>query len=234
MSLFIYWQLSWWAYIILLLIHLGVTTWGVFDVRLKYFMPIINNFGTNEKAIALTFDDGPTEFTPQVLDLLKQYQMKATFFCIGKQLEQYPEIAERIVAEGHLIANHTYSHSNQTGFWGKKKLLEEFSKTDQLLERITQKKNKFFRPPFGVTNPHIAGAVREKKYQVIGWSIRSLDTVIEDENLIFDRITSKLTKGKIILLHDISQKTINILARLLLLLKQNEYVTLTIEEFQKQ
>ncbi|WP_258932078.1 hypothetical protein [Flavobacterium oreochromis] len=61
-----------------------------------------------------------------------------------------------------------------------------------------------------------------------------MDTVIEDENLIFDRITSKLTKGKIILLHDISQKTINILARLLLLLKQNEYVTLTIEEFQKQ
>ncbi|WP_423740570.1 polysaccharide deacetylase family protein [Flavobacterium columnare] len=100
------------------------------------------------------------------------------------------------------------------------------------MQELTAQKNKFFRPPFGVTNPHIARAVREKNYQVIGWTIRSLDTVIEDENKILDRIISRLEKGKIILLHDISQKTVNVLARLLILLDQNQYKTITIEELE--
>lgn len=232
LPLFIYWQMPWWVYLILIHIYISCTAWGAFDIRLGYFLPTINSFKTNKQIIALTFDDGPTEFTPQVLDLLKQHQIKATFFCIGKQLEKYPKIAQRIVAEGHIIANHTYSHSNQMGFFRKKKILKEFNQTDQLIQELTAQKNKFFRPPFGVTNPHIARAVREKNYQVIGWTIRSLDTIIEDENKILDRIISRLEKGKIILLHDISQKTVNVLARLLILLDQNQYKTITIEELE--
>ncbi|RVU91493.1 polysaccharide deacetylase family protein [Flavobacterium columnare] len=233
LPLFLYWQMPWWAYVLLFLIHTGFTAWGAFDIRMNYFLPAFSSFKTNENAIALTFDDGPTEFTPLVLDLLAKYDAKATFFCIGKQIALYPEIAKRIVAEGHQIANHTYSHSNQMGFFSKKRLLDEFEQTDALLEKITGESNRFFRPPFGVTNPHIAKAVKEKNYKVIGWNIRSLDTVIEEEK-IYNRIVDKIDKGSIVLLHDTSQKTVNVLARLLLLLRKNKYKTITVEEFEKK
>ncbi len=223
-------QIAWWMYVVLLLGFLGMTAWGAFDIRLNYFLSAISSFKTNENSIALTFDDGPTAFTPQVLDLLARYQMKATFFCIGKQLESYPEIAQRIQAEGHQLANHTYSHSNQMGFFGTQKLIEEFEQTDILLEKITGKKNNFFRPPFGVTNPHIAQAVRKMKYQVIGWNIRSLDTVIEEEEVIYQRIVSKVNKGGIVLLHDTSLKTIAVLERLLVFMKEKKYKSVTIAE----
>ncbi|WP_235819687.1 polysaccharide deacetylase family protein [Flavobacterium davisii] len=227
MPLFLYWQMPWWTYVLLFLIHAGFTAWGAFDIRLNYFLPAFSSFKTNENAIALTFDDGPTEFTPLVLDLLAKYDAKATFFCIGKQIALYPEIAKRIVDEGHQIANHTYSHSNQMGFLSKKRLLDEFEQTDVLLEKITGGSNRYFRPPFGVTNPHIAKAVKEKNYKVIGWNIRSLDTVIEEEK-IYNRIIDKIDKGGIVLLHDTSQKTVAVLERLLIILKEKKYKSVTI------
>lgn len=212
------------------IIWLGFTVWGAFDIRLGYFIPVIYRKKTNKKIIAITFDDGPTEFTPEFLDLLTKYDAKATFFCIGKQIEKYPEIINRIHTEGHQLGNHSFSHSNSFGFFSAEKVKEELQKTALLLQEITGEKNHYFRPPFGVTNPHISKAVKELGHQVIGWNIRSLDTVIEDENKILKRITNKLKPGSIILLHDTSDKTIRVLEQLLLTLQKENYRIVTINK----
>lgn len=212
------------------IIWLGFTVWGAFDIRLGYFIPVIYRKKTNKKIIAITFDDGPTEFTPEFLDLLTKYDAKATFFCIGNQIEKYPEIINRIHTEGHQLGNHSFSHSNSFGFFSAEKVKEELQKTALLLQEITGEKNHYFRPPFGVTNPHISKAVKELGHQVIGWNIRSLDTVIEDENKILKRITNKLKPGSIILLHDTSDKTIRVLEQLLLTLQKENYQMVTINK----
>src|SRR5690554_4831823 len=215
------------------IVWLGLTVWGVFDIRLGYFLPVLYRKKTNKKTIAITFDDGPTEFTPKVLDILEKYKAKATFFCIGKQIEKHPDICIRIHSEGHQIGNHSYSHSNSFGFFSAEKIKAELQKTDSLIEKITGKKNHYFRPPFGVTNPHIARAVKALNHKVIGWNIRSLDTVIEDKNKILNRITHKIQPGSINLLHDTSEKTLWVLEQLLLTLQRENYKTITIEKLLK-
>ncbi len=218
-------------YVLLLLAFLGITSWGAFDIRLNYFSNnICQSSNKNNKEIALTFDDGPHEKTIEILDVLLKYNAKATFFCIGKQIEKHPKILERIVAEGHNVGNHSYSHSNWNGFFSSKKIALEIEQTKELIAQLVNKKVRLYRPPFGVTNPNIAKAISKTNQVVIGWNIRSLDTVIENETLIFERIKKRLKPGSIILLHDTSAKTVSVLEQLLLFLQSEGYKTKTIQE----
>lgn len=159
-----------------------------------------------------------------------KYNAKATFFCIGKQIEKRPEVIQRIVNEGHVIGNHSYSHSRGIGFFGTNKMIAEIKQTNELVAKLYNKKMLLFRPPFGVTNPNIARAVSKTNQVIIGWNIRSLDTVIEKENIILERIKKRIKPGSIILLHDTSAKTVNVLEQLLLFLQEEGYKTKTIEE----
>ncbi|MCB0443101.1 MAG: polysaccharide deacetylase family protein [Flavobacterium sp.] len=221
-----------WAFFLLLFfIWLGITTWGSFDIRLNYFTKAYcSKIKSKEKEIALTFDDGPHEMTEKVLDLLKQFNVKATFFCIGKQIETNPDLFKRIIAEGHLTGNHSYSHSKNFGFFSVQKVLDEIFATNRMVYQLTGLQMKFFRPPFGVTNPMIAKALLTTKHHVIGWNIRSLDTVYENENTIFERVKNKIKPGGIILLHDTSQKSVNVLERLLLFLESENYSIVPIDK----
>lgn len=217
-----------------LVLWLGITTWASFDIRSNYFVKThISNPTIKEQHIALTFDDGPTAFTPLVLDLLNKYQQKATFFCIGKQIEKYPEIAKRILSEEHLIANHTYTHTNKMGFLSKNEVSSEIASTQNIIQQVAGKIPHLFRPPFGVTNPNIARACRENGVEVVGWNIRSLDTVIDVEDKILNRIVPRLKKGSIVLLHDTSQKTVNVLERLLQVMNEKNIQSVTVDELLK-
>lgn len=220
---------SFWVYVFCFLLFSAVVVWGSFDIQLGYFVNSITHKRTRTKEIAITFDDGPTEFTPKFLDLLQEHQIKATFFCIGKQIEKYPETFQRIIAEGHSIGNHTYSHSNSTGFLSTAKMIEEIKKCDETIAAIGSTSTLLYRPPFGVTNPSIAKAIKKTEKKSIGWNIRSLDTVIDDEKKIYKRITGKIKSGGIILLHDTSEKTYHVLVDLLLFLKNKKYSTFTID-----
>jgi peptidoglycan-N-acetylglucosamine deacetylase len=222
---------DWWAFLLVFLTWLGLTSWGSFDIRLAYFVKTLCH-NQNEKAqrIAITFDDGPHEITEQVLDLLHKHHAKASFFCIGNQIEKHPEVLKRIINEGHTIGNHTFSHSNLFGFFSAKEITEEITKTDALLSLFINKRIKMFRPPFGVTTPNVAKAVANTKHHVIGWNIRSLDTVTEDENEIFERVKKRVKPGGIILLHDTSLKTVNVLERLLLFLQSENYEIITVDQ----
>ena len=220
---------SFWVYLAGFLAFSAVVVWGSFNIQLGYFVNSITHKRTRIKETALTFDDGPTEFTPKFLDLLKEHEIKATFFCIGKQIEKYPEIFQRIIAEGHTVGNHTLSHSNSTGFLSTSKMTEEIERCDEVMMKIGNIKTDLYRPPFGVTNPNIAKAIRKTNKKSIGWNVRSLDTIIDDEKKIYKRVTEGLKKGSIILLHDTSEKTYRVLADLLLFLKDKKYSTFTVD-----
>ncbi len=230
LNLFIYaFQGTIWVYIFCFIFFSAVVVWGSFDIQLGYFVNSFTHKQTKIKEVALTFDDGPTEFTSQFLDLLKENNIKATFFCIGKQIEKYPETFQRIIAEGHSIGNHTFSHSNNTGFLSTSKMIDEIERCDEVMLKIGNSKTNLYRPPFGVTNPNIAKAIKKTQKQSIGWNVRSLDTVISEENKILRKVTKNLKKGSIILLHDTSEKTYNVLVELLLFLEREKYSTFTIK-----
>lgn len=220
---------SFWVYVACFMAFSAVVVWGSFAIELGYFVNSITHKRTKIKEVALTFDDGPTEFTPKFLDLLQKHQVKATFFCIGKQIEKYPETFQRIIAEGHTIGNHTLSHSNSTGFLSASKMMAEIENCDKVMKTMGNIETDLYRPPFGVTNPNIAKAIRRTNKISIGWNVRSLDTITDNEKKIYQRITKNLKKGSIILLHDTSEKTYRVLVDLLVFLEDKKYSTFTVD-----
>jgi len=222
--------LSLWVFVIPITLWVIITGCGSGFVQSGYHIKTLNN---NEKEtgrkIAITFDDGPTPETIKVLELLHRYNVKATFFCIGKQIENYTEIFQKVIAEGHIIGNHTFNHLPKMGFFSVAKIITELESTDALIKQYALKPL-LFRPPYGVTNPNLAKAIKRTGHYVIGWNIRSLDTVTKDERKIFSRIRTRLAPGSIILLHDTSQKTVNVLEQLLILLQEQNYEAVTVNE----
>ena len=125
----------------------------------------------------LTFDDGPhPQYTNDILDLLKKYQQKATFFVVGKRAERYPEIIKRIVSEGHELGNHTYSHYNLREL-NYNKTLEEIKKTQQILTDIVGEANspKWFRSPYGITTGKAKIALNSLNIAWVRWSKETFD-----------------------------------------------------------
>lgn len=180
---------------------------------------------TDEKVVALTFDDAPDPIqTPRVLEVLRQHHVQAAFFCIGNRAEAHPDVVRQIVAEGHLIGNHSYSHSNRFPLFSRRKMQLDMERCDAALAQCTPAGNamKLFRPPFGVTNPTVAAAVKSLGYTVIGWSVRSFDT-IRDPDAAFKRICNRIRPGSIVLLHDRLPQSHTLLDRLLKYLRDNGY-----------
>lgn len=225
-------EVSPFLYVIIVLFWVIITGIGSFSMSWNYHVnALTSNRLCKEKKVAITFDDGPHEkFTPEVLQVLKKYQAKATFFCIGKQIEKSPNIIERIIKEGHTIGNHSYSHSKFNGFFSTKKVTEEIEATNDLVESIIGKKMNLFRPPFGVTNSAIAKAVRNTKHKVIGWNIRPFDTVQKNEQIVINKIKKGISPGAVILLHDTNHRTPIVLEQLLVFLQEKGYKTTTINE----
>ena len=127
--------------------------------------------------------------------------------------------------EGHLLANHTFSHQPRNLLYTQR-LIDEIKRTDAVLAELAIHTS-LFRPPYGITNPPLARAIRATQKKTIGWDIRSLDTVITDEDRLFRRITRKLSAGNIILMHDKFERSLRVLERLLQYLKDNNYTITT-------
>lgn len=224
--------LPWWWIVLIAFIWLLITLCGSFFIQWNYhFTSLHSNPNIIKTQVAITFDDGPhPKFTPQILDLLNTYNAKATFFCIGQQVEKHPKLLQRIVSEGHLVGNHTYSHSRLFGFFKTEKVTSELKKTNKIITQLIGNKMILYRPAFGVTNPKIERAVQNLKLNSIGWNVRSLDTTSRSEEMVINRITSKLTKGDIVLLHDTSSKSVIVLERLLLFLQERNLASVTVDQ----
>ncbi|MCX2762007.1 polysaccharide deacetylase family protein [Aquimarina muelleri] len=228
-------HVSFWLYFLLAIIWLILTICGSGLIQWNYHVKSLNSSsGIKKNQVAITFDDGPNpEFTPLVLKLLKKYNAKATFFCVGKHIEAYPDLVKNCINEGHSIGNHTYSHPNSFGFLSTEKVISELQQTNAIAKSVVGVDLKLYRPAFGVTNPRIKRALKVTGLQSIGWSIRSLDTTSRSSDKVLKRITKKLYKGDIILLHDTSLKTIVVLEQLLLFLQQQNIESVTIDSLFK-
>lgn len=173
-------------------------------------------FTSTEKVAYLTFDDGPTsKVTPKILDILKDYQIKATFFILGSNAEQYPELIKRIHEEGHTIANHGYSHNNAKLYASKEAFLEEIHKTDKIIGDILGIENyscHIFRFPNGSTS----NAYKQKKqeaikwleeigYDYIDWNALNKDSERKYSNQVLIENLKETAQGKgtlVVLMHD--------------------------------
>lgn len=199
------------GYILIAMTYLAVTTAGSIILSWQFFIPVKSS-GVSQQSIAITFDDGPLEGkTDQILDILRIQNIPSAFFCIGNRVDKNPALVKRIHDEGHLIGNHSYWHAATFDLQLAGTIAKELSDTDASIFKVIGKKPKFFRPPYGVTNPMVSNAIKRNDYTVIGWSVRSFDTVIKDQQKLFRRITRSLKGGDIVLFHDYSDATIEIL-----------------------
>ena len=215
-------------------VYLALIIYGSVIIQANFFAQAYCYANTSEKVIALSFDDGPNrEYTPQVLSILAQYNAPATFFVIGKNIQGNESILKQIDADGHSIGNHSYTHSFFVDFKNLQGFKNELNQTAESVFKIIGKRMKLFRPPYGVTTPHLVKASNLLNYSIIGWSIRSFDTTADTAQIITRRVQTQIKPGAIILFHDTSDKTIQVLKQTLNFAKENGYKIVSVEQLLK-
>jgi peptidoglycan/xylan/chitin deacetylase (PgdA/CDA1 family) len=164
----------------------------------------------------LSFDDGPDlAHTPKLLDTLARHNVKASFFLVGEKIEQYPEIVQRIVAEGHMIGNHSYSHWSFRNM-NLAKQLDEVYRTDALLRLFDNRPHHRMRPPSGYVGAQLLFHFARRKRNLVYWSYDSLDYQDRPVDVLIDRLRSEPpVPGDIVLMHDDSDKAADALDVLL-------------------
>lgn len=156
----------------------------------------------NYMKIALTFDDGPhPRYTPQILDILDKYGIKATFFTIGVNAEYYPDVIEDVIKRGHEIGNHTYSHPHVSCL-NSATLKNEVEKCESVIFGLTDYRTKLFRPPEGMIDADVRQVLRGLDYKVILWDIDTLDWANTPSEKIAKNVIENVSAGDIILMHD--------------------------------
>ena len=164
--------------------------------------PVLARTREVKSLVALTFDDGPSSHTGEVLDVLSRYGVRATFFVIGTNVERRPELARRIVAEGHAIGNHTYDHPFWAAVEDASRVRKELERGEQAIETATGVHATMFRPPHGWRSPWMIRAARREGYLVVTWSVSPDDWRRPSPEVIADRVLQATTPGSIVLLHD--------------------------------
>lgn len=194
------------------LLFIAVHAYGSIYLAAEFFVPVKFKGAHVNGAVAISFDDGPLPGkTEQILDILNSYKVRAAFFCIGHRVESHPEIVRRINQEGHILGNHSYWHGRLFDLQLPGKIADELKQTDVVIEKTVGLIPRFFRPPYGVTNPMVASAIKSGNYVTVGWSLRSFDTVAKDSSKLLQRLTSRVKSGDIILFHDYSDAMLEIL-----------------------
>ncbi len=162
----------------------------------------VYSHNNDSKRIALTFDDGPHyKYTAEILDILAEYNVKATFFVVGMLAERYPELILRELAEGHEVGNHTWSHP-KLGKISESELSRELIKTERVLNEIADYRPKLFRPPEGNTSKIVESAAQKNDYSIVIWSVDTLDWAHTPTDKIVETVLDKTCAGSIILCHD--------------------------------
>lgn len=182
---------------------------------------------SSDKQVALTFDDGPHPTnTLEVLQLLDEYNAKATFFMLGNRVDFYPDIAKMIAEKGHELGNHTWSHKNLTSL-RQEEMSEEVKITNEVIQNATGEHPTAFRPPYGAINDQVR--------EVIGitptlWTIDTLDWKSHDPNEVLSIVKENVTNGSVILMHDIHESTVEAVELVLKFLDEEGYEFVTVSE----
>ncbi len=213
-----------WVFVFISLVYVSLMAYGSAFIGSQFYLPVLCKAMVKNKSIAISFDDGPAEkYTPIILDILKRNQVPAAFFCIGKKVEANSDLVSRIDREGHLLGNHSYSHHFFFDFFSRTRISKELHQTNSLIKKITNKESRLFRPPYGVTTPNIAEAVRRGKFLAIGWSRRSMDTLVHDSGKLLQNSTKELKAGDVVLFHDTMELTAQVLQEFLDKVRQDGF-----------
>ena len=192
------------------------------------------NPGPSEKFIALTFDDGPHHTnTPNLLKILKDYHVKATFFVVGERAELYPDVISQIAADGHEIGNHTWNHRNLSKST-LKQAEKTLNKTDEVIKRLTSKGCKLVRPPYGAINKQVRNLLNDHGWHEVMWDVDSRDWENKNSDAVIWRIMKTITPGSIILMHDIHPYSITAMPTIIKTFKDCGYEFITVSELIKR
>ncbi len=180
--------------------------WGSFSI-LNHLVGKALRKLPSQNAVFLSFDDGPDpDLSPRVLDLLKEYGVKATFFVIAQKAEKYPQIIQRIQREGHAIGNHSLDHHYSPFFKGPQAIYKWVDDAEKLLKKIGIHNSVGFRPPVGIRTPELARALKKLELPLILWEQRSFDKVIKFTAKRARSLAKRTQAGDIILLHDVQRE----------------------------
>ena len=172
--------------------------------RFRHYLAqqVLCEVGTEEKVVALTFDDGPNpRHTPELLDMLARKGLRATFFVVGRRVRRFPEIVARTARDGHEIANHTYRHIGLT-LLPPPEIRRTIRKTTALVQRTAGVTPRFVRPPMGWFNRIVLREIRGTGHTPVIGSIHPQDSRKPDAGVIVDRVLRRAAPGAIIILHD--------------------------------
>jgi peptidoglycan/xylan/chitin deacetylase (PgdA/CDA1 family) len=221
--------MSWFAYTTLWTLSLAGTLWvlvedplirlvslaGLFFVylcclvvgsifpQLNFYFVSFSRGPSDQGSVALTFDDGPDpKILPKLLELLKDENVKATFFMIGRAVEMNPEEVTRVEADGHLIGNHMYFHSPWWPFQMAFLIRDELVRTNQAFAKIIGRQPRLVRMPFSIGRPGLARVFRKLNMVSIGWDVRGLEGLYREPKLIAEHIAKNARNGSIVLLHE--------------------------------
>lgn len=227
--------------VILLLVILSFVLFTIFfDQAVLVRRGTIYHVKSPHKVVALTFDDGPSpEWTPKILDELKKADIKATFFMLGEHVERYPQIARRVVEEGHEIGNHTYDH-HVLIYYTTQELEREIRDCEKVIRDITGQTTRYFRPPKAWLTMQEKKKIDGMGYRTVLWTLNSKDWVTFDGKYIVGYLLGHIKPGDILLFHDSGgvftaeggnrQETVKSISLLAEKLKKKGYSFVTITE----
>lgn len=175
--------------------------YATFAVRSQWWGPTYWRGRTDTNSVALTFDDGPSPDTERILDALGAHEASATFFMVGREVESLPGIAQRVLAEGHEVGNHSYSHSSFLYQRGSK-TREQIQRAQEAIAETVGVIPRLARPPYGVRTPAYFRAARALDLQTVQWDVAGFDWKRITPRQISDNVLRKARPGSIILLHD--------------------------------
>nr|WP_189455003.1 polysaccharide deacetylase family protein [Lysobacter bugurensis] len=192
--------------------------WGTLRPGSHLFSPVITRMPTDARVVWLTIDDGPSDDTLAILDLLDAHGARATFFLVGERAERRPELVREIVQRGHEVANHSHTHP-QAWFWalGPRRMRREIDTAQRTLTALAGKVPRRFRAVVGMANPFTAAPLKAHDLTRVGWGARGFDAVAKDPAAIVARIERDLAPGAIVLLHEGARhgRNVETIARLL-------------------
>lgn len=181
-----------------------LVTDGIARPTSSLFYPTVNHGSRAGNCVALSFDDGPDpQVTPQVLDLLRANNARATFFVVGRALTAQPELAQRMVAEGHVLGNHSWQHARTQNFRQRRWQSAEIERCEQALDAVAgTQRARLYRAPMGLKIGALGQALWQRRLTLVAWSLHSHDTRLTQPEHIAQRVLERVRGGDIILLHD--------------------------------
>jgi len=202
--------------------------WVLCSISFANLPFVIRSVETKHAVVALTFDDGPTKYTDDILEILDNYEAKATFFLIGSRLKRYASYAKQLVAKGHSVGNHSYDHTHINAM-SKEDLIKSIAKSQLAFHEYVGVLPSFYRPPYGNVTEVQEKILSKHFSHLIRWGIdpRDWDRNKSDDAII-EHILAKVTAGSIIVLHE-KKRTVRLLPQLLEALHQRGYTMVSLD-----